>query len=87
MLKIVRSVYHDCVKYILSGRIDPEQAAELEAAFADEEMPVVLDFSEVRRFDREVMEDLASWQAKGIRLENCPAYVREWIAKVRERAG
>ena len=87
MLKIVRSVHPNCVKYILSGRIDPEQAVELEAAFSSEKLSVILDLYEVRRVDREVVEELVRWETNGIRLENCPAYVREWIEKVRERAG
>lgn len=87
MLKIVRSVDADCVRYILAGRIDAERVAELRVAFESESQPVILDFSEVTRFDREVMEELASWDAMGIRLENCPAYIREWIAKVRGQEG
>jgi anti-anti-sigma regulatory factor len=87
MLKIVRSVCPDCVKYILSGRIDAEQAAELQSALDGESLPVILDLGEVRRFDREVMETLAGWEMKGIRLENCPAYVLAWIAKLREPPG
>ena len=29
--------------------------------------------------DREAVSFIARCEASGIRLENCPAYVREWI--------
>jgi hypothetical protein len=28
-----------------------------------------------------VVADLARWNADGIKFENCPAYLREWIAR------
>jgi hypothetical protein len=43
-----------------------------------------LDLREVRRVDREVVADLARWNADGIKFENCPAYLREWIARTQE---
>ena len=33
--------------------------------------------------DREVVKLLALSEANGIELRNCPAYIREWIAKER----
>ena len=34
---------------------------------------------DVKLVDREAVSFLAPCEASGIRLENCPAYVREWI--------
>jgi hypothetical protein len=81
MLKIVRSANPDFVLFTLSGHIDGEHAAELQLAFDGETLPMVLDLREVKRVDREVVADLARWNTDGIKFENCPAYLREWIAR------
>jgi hypothetical protein len=81
MLKIVRSANADFVLFTLSGHIDAEHAAELQLAFEGEALPIVLDLREVKRVDREVVADLARWNADGIKFENCPAYLREWISR------
>ena len=81
MLKIVRSANADFVLFTLSGHIDAEHIAELHAAFDAETLPIVLDLLEVKRVDREVVADLARWNAAGIKFENCPAYLREWIVR------
>ena|ERR1700722_8109210 len=84
MLKIVRSVNSDFVLFTLSGHIDAERAAELQAAFDGEALPIVLDLREVKRVDREVVADLARWNADAIKFENCPSYLREWIARTQK---
>jgi hypothetical protein len=84
MLKIVRSANPDFVLFTLSGHIDAEHAAELQGAFDGEALPTVLDLLEVKRVDREVVADLARWNADGIKFENCPAYLREWIARTQK---
>jgi hypothetical protein len=81
MLKIVRSANADFVLFTLSGYIDTEHIAELQLAFDGEALPIVLDLREVKRVDREVVADLARWNADSIKFENCPAYLREWIAR------
>ncbi len=45
---------------------------------------VAIDFKGVLLVDREVAKFLAVSEANGIELRNCPAYIREWVA--RERA-
>src|SRR5271163_4663693 len=81
MLKIVRSTNADFVLFTLSGHLDAEHAAELQLGFDGESLSIVLDLREVKRVDREVVADLARWNAAGIKFENCPAYLREWIAR------
>ena len=83
MLKIVRSESPDRLLFTLSGYIDTEHIAELQAAFDGETLPIVLDLLEVKRVDREVVADLARWNTDGIKFENCPAYLREWIARTK----
>ena len=85
MLKIVRFANPpDFVLFKLSGHIDAEHAAELQVAFDREALPTVLDLREVKRVDREVVADLARWNTDGIKFENCPAYLREWIARTQK---
>jgi len=81
MLKILRSANADFVLFTLSGYIDTGHIQELQLAFDGEALPVVLDLREVKRVDREVVADLARWNADSIKFENCPAYLREWIAR------
>ena len=81
MLKIQRSTKAKNVRFALSGRIEREHVAELQRLIA-EEAPggaITLDLREVRLVDREAVEYLAQCEANGVRLRNCPAYLREWI--------
>jgi hypothetical protein len=48
---------------------------------------VALDLEEVILVDREAVMLLAHSEANGIELRNCPAYIREWVARERARAG
>ena len=84
MLKIIRSANPDFVLFTLSGHIDVDHVAELQLAFDGEALPIVLDLREVKRVDREVVADLARWSIHGIKFENCPAYLREWIARTQK---
>jgi ABC-type transporter Mla MlaB component len=82
MLKIQRSMNANNVRFALSGRIDHEHLAELQR-LVDEDAQrgtITLDLREVRLVDREAVEFLARSEANGVRLRNCPAYLREWIA-------
>ena len=86
-LKIQRAADGDVVTFALSGRIDVEQVTELqrllESEAADHRIVLVLD--EVDLVDREAVRFLASCAAVGIQLEQCPAYICEWM--VRESDG
>jgi ABC-type transporter Mla MlaB component len=83
MLKIVRSENPDAVVFLLSGRIDQEHIAQLQAALEGETLAVQLDMREVTRVDREVVMTLARWSAQGILFVNCPTYLRSWIRRAR----
>ncbi|HYL46117.1 MAG TPA: hypothetical protein VEU52_03760 [Candidatus Limnocylindrales bacterium] len=70
----------------LCGRIEGELLAELRRIFESEgrKREVVLDLKEVRLADAEAVTFLAKCESEGVRLENCPAYVREWMLRERE---
>jgi hypothetical protein len=44
--------------------------------------PVALDLGEVILVDREVVKFLATLDARGVGLRNCPGFIREWMRKL-----
>jgi hypothetical protein len=80
MLKIERS-FEDGVVFAVSGRIETEDVAELKRLFGLEgvNQHIALDLRDVTLVDRDAVRFLASCEADGIKLRNCPAYVRKWI--------
>jgi anti-anti-sigma regulatory factor len=86
MLRIHRSDNGEVV-FKLSGRIDQENVAELQALIGAEVSgrQMVLDLQDVILVGQDGVTFLAECEGAGITLANCAAYVREWIA--RERNG
>ncbi len=82
-LKIQRSADGDVVVFTLSGRIEGEQVAELQSLLESgpDRHHLALDLEEVDLVDRDTVRFLARCAADGIQLENCPAYIREWIVR------
>jgi anti-anti-sigma regulatory factor len=83
MLKIQKSVKAEVVTFTLSGRIKAEELAGLQGLFEVEgqDHHIVLDLKEVKLVDRDAVKFLARCEANGTQLENCPAYIREWIMR------
>lgn len=81
MLKIQRFAGGDSVIFALSGRIETENLAQLEALLTAESKPIVLDLKEVNLVSREVVRFLAQCEDNGTAIQNCPPYIREWIAR------
>ena len=68
----------------ISGRIEAKELIELQNTVSSEETPlqkVELDLENVRLVDQQVIAYLASCEASGTPLRNCPAYIREWIER------
>lgn len=84
MLKI-RRLTNDSVVFRLSGSIETEDMSELRRLFGLEKanQRVILDLEDVTLVDRDGVVFLAGCEGDGIRLENCPAYVREWLQRER----
>ena len=82
MLRIQRKANGDVV-FTLSGRIDMESIAELEALIAAEgkDRRIVLDLKDMTLTGQDGIAFLAKSEAVGIALVNCDPYVREWIAR------
>ena len=85
-LKIERSVQQESTVFVLSGRLEAEHIEDLQRLFElrNGAPAVVLDLREVRLADRGAVKFLARCEAGGVRLENCPAYIREWMRKEKD---
>jgi anti-anti-sigma regulatory factor len=86
MLRIQRSA-NGHVVFKLSGRIEAEDLRELREVLALETTgkQLILDLRDVTLVNQDVIKFLGSCEADSIKLENCPAYIREWIDQVRSR--
>ena len=82
MLKIQRKA-NGRVVFTLSGRIEAEDIDELHRLLEleDTSRNIALDLRDVTLVDRDGVKFLADCEVNGIQLENCPAYIREWIAR------
>jgi hypothetical protein len=78
-LRIERSTRERFTVFTLSGRMEADQIPELKQLFDGDYRNIILDLRDVRLADREAVKFLRSCEADGIKLENCPAYVREWM--------
>ena len=78
-LRIERSTGRRFTLFTLIGRMEVEHVAELKELFDRDYRNIILDLGEVRLADRDAVRLLRDCEADGMKLENCPAYVREWI--------
>jgi anti-anti-sigma regulatory factor len=80
MLRIHRSSNQGVV-FSLSGRLEIENVAELQRLLRLEavDQGIALDLQDITLVDRAAVKFLAHCEAESIKLENCPAYIREWI--------
>ena len=86
MLKIERSL-GDGVVFLLSGRIEADDVAELQRLLSLETsgQVVALDLRDITLVDRDAVTFLARCEMEQVKLANCPAYVREWIEQGKNR--
>jgi hypothetical protein len=81
MFKIRRSDDVESLVFAITGRIHAKEVPELQELLNGEMAPrdITFDLEEVRLVDREAVSFLRSCEARGIKLRNCPSYIREWI--------
>jgi hypothetical protein len=78
--RIRRSKGPEGIVFGLSGEMDSEHAARLEDLIAEEGQGLILlDLQEVTVVARDAVRFLARVEVRGIRIANCPEYVRSWI--------
>jgi len=75
------------VVFDLSGRMNLEEVAEVDKLIklkAGDDC-LVLDLNEVTLVDRGAVKFLVNCEAKGIALEHCPSFIREWMLRERTK--
>jgi hypothetical protein len=87
MFKIQRSG-ESRVMFKLSGRIESADIDDLRGLLKSETAgeQLVLDLADVTLVSQEAIDFLSSCEEYGIKVEPCPAYVREWIEQVKVRS-
>lgn len=88
MIRIRRLENAGGAVFAVSGRIDTEDLTQLENLLASETNvgAVSFDLREVGLVDRNAVRFLAACKVRGVKLENCPAYIREWLEAGRDTA-
>jgi hypothetical protein len=84
MLRIQRSENGEVV-FTLSGQMDEEATAGLQSLIRSEASGrrIAFDLRNLTLVNEDGVIFLESSESNGIRLENCPPYVREWITRQR----
>jgi anti-anti-sigma regulatory factor len=85
MLRIERAANGQGVLTV-SGHMNAENLIELKNIIHEVAAGrrIVLDLKELILVDRDAVRFLEQCDSNGIRLRNCPLYIREWIARERD---
>jgi predicted metal-binding protein len=83
-LRIERSARQSFTVFSLSGRMEAEQVAELKELFDRDYRKIILDLRDLRLADRDAVKFLMGCERDGMKFENCPAYVREWMDREKD---
>ena len=68
----------------VSGRLAGDNVDMLRTLLQQENNVLTLDLKDVRLVDGEAVKLLAIHESNGVRIDNCPLYIREWIRRERE---
>ena len=85
-LKIEKIPGERCTTIKLIGRIRAEYLPELKSQMALSAPNIALELEEVTLVDVDVVRFLSVCESEGTELLHCSAYIREWIAREKERA-
>jgi hypothetical protein len=83
-LRIERSARERFTVVALSGRMEAEHVAELRDVFDHDYRDIILDLRDLRLADRGAVRFLRRCEVDGMTLENCPAYIRQWINREKD---
>ena len=64
--------------------MEAEHVSELKELFDRDYRNIILDLRDLRLADRNAVRFLRGCEADGMKLENCPAYVREWMDREKD---
>ncbi len=83
--KIVRqAIGQGRVVLRVSGRLTGDDVNTLRTLLKQESDALTLDLKDLLLVDDEAVKLLAIHESRGVTIENCPLYVREWIRRERE---
>jgi anti-anti-sigma regulatory factor len=68
----------------VSGRLAGNNVDTLRTLLEQENKMLTLDLKDVRLVDADAVKLLAIHESNGVRIDNCPLYIREWIKRERE---
>jgi predicted metal-binding protein len=83
-LRIERSGRERFTIFTLSGRMETEHVVELKELFDHDYRNIILDLQDLRLADRDAVRFLRGCEKDGMKLQNCPEYVREWIDREKD---
>jgi hypothetical protein len=80
MLRIERSANGEVI-FALSGRMQTEDIEQFSQLLMGEAhgRPLVFNLRHLTLVNQEAVTFLADCEAKGIKLESCPLYIRNWL--------
>jgi hypothetical protein len=80
--KVMRQIDRDRLVLLhISGHLQEVHINMIDDLLTKEREPVALDLGEVTLADREAVKFLASLDARGVGLRNCPGFIREWMRR------
>jgi hypothetical protein len=68
----------------MTFRIETAERGRFTLFILSGRIDIVLDLKDVSFVDRDVIGFLARREADGVKLENCPAYIREWMEREKD---
>jgi anti-anti-sigma regulatory factor len=68
----------------VSGRLTGDHVDMLRTLLEEESSALTLDLKDVRSVDGDGIKLLAIHESNGVRIDNCPLYIQEWIRRERE---
>lgn len=78
--RIQRSMKVDAIVFALSGEMDNEHTERLQELLdIEKQSRILLDLKGVTLVGQAAVQFLARVEAAGVRIVNCPDYVRTWI--------
>src|SRR5689334_8564384 len=85
-IRIQQTTDGHCTILRLSGELISSKCEALLDEIKGNNNTIALDLEEVTLVDLDIVQLLGRCEAKGVKLLNCPPYIREWISRENSRA-
>jgi anti-anti-sigma regulatory factor len=83
-LRIEISARERFTVFALSGRMEAEHVVELKELFDHDYRNIILDLHDLRLADCDAVRFLKGCEEDGMKVQNCPAYDREWMDREKD---